>query len=87
MQQSQKEAQPSSIFDFPIDESPYMIRGMGGNVRDWIGGDKVQEVYQIVRGGCWNRGMKHCRTSNRLFDDPTDRYDRTGFRILRPIDP
>ncbi|MEC7986962.1 MAG: SUMF1/EgtB/PvdO family nonheme iron enzyme [Myxococcota bacterium] len=85
MELSYPEATPTSIHSFPLDESPYGVRGMAGNVRDWIGGDRIQGVYQVVRGGCWSRDSRHCRSSNRLFDDPNDRYDRTGFRLLRPL--
>lgn len=82
MENSHPKATPTSIYDFTADESPYGIRGMAGNVRDWIGGDLVQNVYRVVRGGCWNRNEQHCRITNRLFDDPSDRYDRTGFRMV-----
>ena len=30
-------AQPVPVNDFPIDESPYGVRGMAGNTRDWCG--------------------------------------------------
>jgi serine/threonine-protein kinase len=86
MEFSYQTSVPTSIYDFPIDESPYGVRGMGGNVRDWIGGELIQDVYRVVRGGCWNRNQQHCRASNRLFDDPSDRYDRTGFRLIYPIE-
>lgn len=82
MEESHPKATPASISHFLADESPYGIRGMAGNVRDWIGGELIQGVYRVVRGGCWNRNAQHCRVSNRLFDDPSDRYDRTGFRMV-----
>lgn len=85
MDQSHPKATPTSIYDFKADESPYGVRGMAGNVRDWIGGTLIQDVYRVVRGGCWNRNEQHCRITNRLFDDPSDRYDRTGFRMVYPL--
>jgi eukaryotic-like serine/threonine-protein kinase len=35
MKQSQSIHGPSSIHSYPVDESCYGVRGMGGNIRDW----------------------------------------------------
>ena len=72
---------PQHLYDFKADESPYGVRGMAGNVRDWIGGG-LSKCIPCCPWGCWNRNEQHCRITNRLFDDPSDRYDRTGFRMV-----
>jgi len=47
-------ALPEEVFEHPSDESPYGVRGMGGNVRDWcrnyftLGGPPVYEDRAIL---------------------------------------
>ena len=35
MRSSREKILPSSIYDFPIDESPFGVSGMAGNMIDW----------------------------------------------------
>lgn len=48
---------PASIQEFPADESPYGIRGLSGNGREWclndLGGRRYRD-WRVSRGGAWN---------------------------------
>ena len=47
---------PVPVTSYPLDESPYGVRGLGGNARDWClndPGEAVQQSWRIVRGGNW----------------------------------
>jgi sulfatase modifying factor 1 len=70
------------------------LHDMHGNVcewcRDWYAKDlpggtdsDVPEgaSRRVLRGGCWSNGGKHCRSANRDWDAPGDRYDDYGFRV------
>ena len=38
---------------------------------------------RVLRGGGWGFGAANCRSAVRYFDDPGNRYDYVGFRLLR----
>jgi serine/threonine-protein kinase len=47
---------PATVESFPQDESPYGVRGLGGNARDWCLNDPGGEMYlgwRACRGGNW----------------------------------
>jgi len=85
---------------FPVDESPYGVRGMGGNLIDWTkslyqsDGPKIidsrpQEVdsgtERVYRGGCWYFGERYLRSADRHSMSPEHRGNLIGFRIARSI--
>jgi formylglycine-generating enzyme required for sulfatase activity len=38
---------------------------------------------RVVRGGSWSGSADNLRSASRGSDDPSDRYSRTGFRLVR----
>jgi serine/threonine-protein kinase len=94
--------QRARVEEFPIDESPYGVRGMTGNVRDWCGnpysrtGTQTVEfpletatgaAYYMVRGGSWSSTAMLCRLAARLVGRPNERFTGIGFRLARSIGP
>jgi serine/threonine-protein kinase len=90
------------VDEFPIDESPYGVRGMTGNVRDWCvnpysrRGTETVELpkeaaaaaeYYVARGGSWSSTAMLCRLAARLVGRPTERLTGLGFRLARSIGP
>jgi formylglycine-generating enzyme required for sulfatase activity len=102
MQRSTPEAPgPAPVHAHPEDESPYGVRGLGGNVRDWCGngyrrhgpeGERVvlespgpDEALRCVRGGSWHSGALFCRAAGRLVGGPHERRNVFGFRPCRSV--
>ncbi|MBA2664242.1 MAG: SUMF1/EgtB/PvdO family nonheme iron enzyme [Bradymonadaceae bacterium] len=82
-----------SIDSYPDDESPYGVRGMGGNVRDWCA-DEVHPVVisvddsmapslRCARGGAWFATADLCRVATRELRPPDARSSGIGFRMVR----
>ncbi len=76
---------------FPTDASPYGVRGMAGNVRDWCAntwregtdpGDP--EAFVSLRGGAFSGNRNNCRVATRFAAPPGRRYTQVGFRLARP---
>jgi hypothetical protein len=36
----------------------------------------------VIRGGNWNNNASNCRSANRNADDPTNRNNNIGFRVV-----
>ncbi|MHC5036223.1 MAG: bifunctional serine/threonine-protein kinase/formylglycine-generating enzyme family protein [Planctomycetota bacterium] len=69
----EKGPQPSPVRSFPVDESPYGVRGLGGNSRDWCLDDPGEpyRTYRLLRGGNWAAIGDGLRASTRGGDLPT----------------
>lgn len=93
---------PSVVDSFPIDEGPYGVRGMAGNVRDWCKDAYRQEGPTIVdgrflpraaggsnravRGGAFTAYRRSASTAFRLGDSPESRALYVGARLCRSIE-
>ena len=75
---------------FPQDASPWGVRGLGGNVRDWVIGDgaprtgPVPPEFRWVRGG-HAYGIPQFARSALRYRLPTHADKGVGFRMVRPI--
>ncbi len=86
-------ASPCEVSAFPTDESPYGIRGLGGNVRDWCAnpyrrasGEDVADDLRVVRGGLNAASApSQSRCAGRLVGRPDQRSPAFGFRLARPL--
>jgi len=82
---------PAPVDAYPLDESPYGVRGMGGNVRDWVIDDRaprsgpVVPLYRFVKGGFFlgPAQLARCALRHRL---PLPWEDGTGFRLVCTLD-
>jgi serine/threonine-protein kinase len=82
---------PAPIDAYPQDESPYGVRGMGGNVRDWVVDDRaprtgpVLPIHRFVKGGHFLGAAQLARSALR-FHLPVPWEDGTGFRLVCGVD-
>ncbi len=89
-------ARRASVHSFPTDESPFGVRGLVGNVRDWCGnswergraGESdpaiVREApFVVARGGSNGSSRTNCRPATRFGAPPDRRYMGVGFRVAR----
>ncbi len=98
-----RESRPSgsriaTVGTFPIDESPYGVRGMAGNVYDWClddfsdeGPEVEGQVWRprqgsshlkVIRGGSWDSSEGKCRSAYRSSASTDTRSALMGFRLV-----
>ena len=71
------------VAEFPSDESPYGIRGLGGNARDLclnIPNANFPD-WRISRGGFWSDTGIRCRSTDRTGGPGTRVNWYFGFRV------
>lgn len=75
-----------SVNQFPVDESPYGVRGMGGNTRDWCA-DSVPENPQMrmLRGGLWTGAGLLLRPALRVGNIHSRVTTSVGFRLAMDV--
>jgi serine/threonine-protein kinase len=92
---------PAPISAFPLDVSPYGVRGLAGNVSDWLhdgfaaamedpDGGRAPKVayrsgYVTFAGGAWNSGVTYARGANVGRYKPGIRVSSLGFRLARSV--
>lgn len=74
---------PVPVHEFPLDESPYGVRGLGGNVRDWCADADPLTGRRYNRGGFWIGNARDCRSADRHMHEETHRAAEVGFRLAR----
>lgn len=80
---------PAPVDAFPEDESPYGVRGLAGNVREWcsdsfgppLGGQEVPQ--RVLKGGAWFFTMGGARLATRYGLGERSRGDTIGVRLAR----
>jgi eukaryotic-like serine/threonine-protein kinase len=73
-----------SVDAYPLDLSPYGVRGMGGHVRDWCIPCTESGDVAIARGGHWLSppSQTRCALRHRV---PFGADETVGFRLVRSI--
>jgi len=84
---------PVVVDSYPVDRSPYGVRGLAGNVRDWcldpegrvVGGrvvepDPAAPGPRVVRGGTAYNLPRYARAALRYTLEPENRFPNFGFR-------
>lgn len=72
------------VDSFPVDESPYGVRGLAGNVRDWCS-DEVADGRKVDRGGFWLGNAREARVADRHEHVPEHVASEIGFRLARSL--
>ncbi|HHO49578.1 MAG TPA: protein kinase [Deltaproteobacteria bacterium] len=81
---------PASVRAYPLDVSPWGVRGMGGNVRDWCLGDgaprsgPVPSIHRWIRGGHYLGITQFARSALR-YQLPMPWHAGVGFRLVSPL--
>jgi serine/threonine-protein kinase len=88
------------VDSFPVDESPYGVRGMAGNVLDWTADpfqeeppleERVRPVPQVEsrfwvgKGGAWQHRGPACIAAARYQIAPYQRRSDLGLRLVRDL--
>lgn len=74
----------ADVHEFPVDESPYGVRGLAGNVRDWCA-DEVADGRKVDRGGFWLGNAREARLADSHQHNPSHRAGEIGFRLARSL--
>ncbi|MCE9584143.1 MAG: SUMF1/EgtB/PvdO family nonheme iron enzyme [Planctomycetes bacterium] len=72
------------VDSFPFDESPYGVRGLAGNARDWClndPGESTHHRWRMVRGGNWGSPSPAARAAFRAASPPNSMQTYTTFRL------
>jgi len=84
MQQSHENGmRPTPVDSFPMDESLYWVRGLGGNSRDNVLNDpgEAYPSWRLCRGGDWTNSGINFRSTNRSGLAASGVYCFTGGRM------
>ena len=90
---------PAPIGQYEVDESPYGVRGMGGNISDLTLGvvDRSErfnardawaeraDAPSVMRGGSWANDASHCRSARRAIVPNTVRLSVLGLRLVHDL--
>jgi serine/threonine-protein kinase len=74
----------SRVDDFPVDTSPYGVRGMAGGVREWTA-SWLDAEQVVVRGGSWADEQDDLRCASRRGMAAGARSPMVGFRLVREV--
>ena len=78
---------PCRVDEFPLDESPYGVRGLGGNSQDWCLTDPGGRFrnWRCLRGGAWAYSSKDTPSGRRWGHLPDGVFWYYGFRLVSPL--
>jgi serine/threonine-protein kinase len=84
-------ASVAEVDAYPEDISPWGVRGLGGNVRDWVVDERAERTsppprrHRLVKGGWWLGIPQFARCALR-YHLPVERHEGVGFRLVLPLD-
>jgi serine/threonine-protein kinase len=84
----EKGGRPVRPGTFPVDESPYGILDLGGNMPTWcLNAPELKfSRDRLIRGGAWCFTHERCFSSYRVGLEPTTAHRHTGIRlVVRPM--
>ncbi|KAF0245424.1 MAG: serine/threonine protein kinase [Planctomycetota bacterium] len=78
---------PAEVQEFPADESPWGVRGTGGNSRDMCLDGAAAEYpgWRMTRGGMWQGPVAFARVSYRSAAETWRVHHTKGFRLACPV--
>lgn len=77
---------PEPVDAFPIDVSPFGVRGMGGCIADWTASAfRDDPRTRCVKGGGWSTRAHRCAASFRGSMDESDPSGDLGFRLAMDV--
>ncbi|MHC5079649.1 MAG: protein kinase domain-containing protein [Planctomycetota bacterium] len=76
-------SRPCPVHSFSVDESPYGIRGLGGNAQDICLNDAGSHYpgWRRFRGGAWDGAGPRLSPANRTAGSAAHIYSIAGFRL------
>ena len=76
---------PAPVASFPIDQSPYKVVDMAGNVRE-ICQVHAEQPSLVSKGGSWADEHRACRAASRQIISKDYVSNETGFRLVIDLD-
>lgn len=71
-----------NVLEWCADHRLKNYQGFPNDGSAWQGKNWSQTRYRVLRGGSWTSEAKHCRSANRTFFPPDNRYSVIGFRVV-----
>ena len=79
--------EPEPVGSVPLDESPYGVRDMAGNIMEWCATSfDRHDMMGVVKGGFWLSAAESCRAARRFGFKPAEPNPYAGFRLVLELD-
>lgn len=76
---------PASVYAFPLDESPWGVRGLGGGAAEWVDDltSRAPGALHALCGGAWHLAAAHDFAIARTrYASPESTDEGAGFRLV-----
>jgi formylglycine-generating enzyme required for sulfatase activity len=71
-----------NVFEWCADPKHKNYDGSPNDDSIWAAKKTTQTRYRTLRGGGWSSDSKQCRSANRTFFSPKNKYSVIGFRVV-----